>query len=449
MRPRCTAVAASFVVALSVPAQAPQVGAPAPAVLADTWLNWEGDPPTLESLRGRVVLLEFWGTWCAPCVRAMPGIQRLHERYTDRGLTVLAISYEAPDAMRPFLDKNGYTMPVGSDAQKRTIGAYGLRGWPTTVVIDKDGKVAHVGSPYDAEAAVERALGLEAGAGALLRAYCDAADAAARRDALERLTDKASATFDLRAWALGQLAPARIADGDAEPPAAEPAKAAGNMRDAAKVLRGCVRAWADQAQRAKLLEQLAADGPSEFDLAGFAYEAMADEFPLGADELAAMLKDKQYATVVEVIARRNPAAAALAKAAKDKGLAAFCRDNAAATHAMAKKGLMAALWVFPGALPQDEKKNSDFFAELSISGIATSPDKKSITGITLGGAMVTRDRIDGFVATQLASALVMDDLADGKKPRVRDLPKLGEKLRDQIVRDLESRYGKPAPRQPK
>ncbi|MBL8722934.1 MAG: TlpA family protein disulfide reductase [Planctomycetes bacterium] len=146
-------------------AQKPTVGAQAPAIVASSWLNWQGDAPTLESLQGRVVLLEFWGTWCGPCVRAMPGIQKLHDRYRERGLTVLAISYETPEKMQPFLQANAYTMPVGSDPEKKTIAAYGISGWPTTILLDKEGKVAHVGSPYDAEEAVEKALGLEAGPG--------------------------------------------------------------------------------------------------------------------------------------------------------------------------------------------------------------------------------------------------------------------------------------------
>jgi thiol-disulfide isomerase/thioredoxin len=69
------------------------VGKPAPQASAATWVNVaEGEEPTPDRLRGKVVMIEFWGTWCAPCVRAMPRVQELHDRYRDRGLVVLAIS---------------------------------------------------------------------------------------------------------------------------------------------------------------------------------------------------------------------------------------------------------------------------------------------------------------------------------------------------------------------
>ena len=259
------------------PAQQPKVGDPAPAIVANDWLNWEGDAPSLSALQGRVVMIEFWGTWCGPCVRAMPGIQKLHDRFGEQGLTVLAISYESPDKMQPFLKKHAYTMPVGSDPEKKTIGAYGVSGWPMTVVIDKEGKVAHVGTPYSAEAAVEKALGLEAGPGALLNAYLEstAAEKDTQRQALERLAAKAPTDFDLRAWAKSHLAPDTVAGEGEEHEEPQPAKGPAKLRHPDKALQQCIKAWQNESKREKLLQQLGDAGPTEFDLADFARTAFA------------------------------------------------------------------------------------------------------------------------------------------------------------------------------
>ena len=71
--------------------QAPAVGQPAPEIRLDAWVGVEpGAEPTSERLRGKLVMVEFWGTWCAPCVQAMPHVQELHDRYGEPGLVVLA-----------------------------------------------------------------------------------------------------------------------------------------------------------------------------------------------------------------------------------------------------------------------------------------------------------------------------------------------------------------------
>jgi peroxiredoxin len=434
-------------------AQLPAVGTPAPAIVASSWLNWTGDAPTLESQKGRVVLLEFWGTWCAPCVRSMPGIQKLHDRYRERGLTVLAISYEPTETTQPFLTKNAYTMPVGSDLEKKTIAAYGISSWPTTIIIDKDGKVAHVGSPYDAEAAVEKALGLEAGPAALLNLYLDSLkspDKKAQREALQRLVEKAPPNFDLQSWAKSHAAPETVGGEGAPPPAATPTKPTGKPADAMDVMRRCVKAWpSNAAQCTQLLTQLGDAGPSEFDLAAFAQETFAKDFPFDADELKTLLQGKKYGAVVEALAQRAPAQPVLAAAAKSTDLAAYCKSQSSEARKMAKKGLMAQLWLFADALPKDEKLNEQFFNELSVSGMATSADKKSIVGLTLGGDMVMREQIDSFVNVQLTQALLMEDLAAAKPPRVRELAKSFDRERAAIVSDLQSRYGKPEPRERK
>jgi peroxiredoxin len=455
MRPRPLLVLASALLAsLPCSAQHPSVGKDAPPIQAASWLNWKGDAPTLESLKGRVVMLEFWGTWCGPCVRAMPGVQKLHDRYTDRGLTVLAISYETNDKLQPFLTQNAFTMPVGSDPDKKTIGAYPINGWPTTIIIGKDGKIAHVGSPYDAEAAVEKALGLEAGEGAVLTAYFEAqkeADKQKKRDAIDRLVEKATPKFDVAAWAKGHLPAEKVADGGAPAPApapATPAKPAVKPGNPVEALGKCSPVWADAAQRTAVLQQLALV-TEPIDLAAFAQQAMAKAFPFDAAELNALLKEKKYAAVLDAIGARAPAAAVLSAAAKNADLAAFCKSKAGEVRTNAKKAIMAQQYVFANALPKDQEVNKKFWSELSVSGMATSPDKKQITGILLGGEQLQRDHATAFIRSQLARTFLMEDLGAGKPPRIKELPKLVDDAKKEIVRDLESRYGKPEPFVPK
>ncbi|MCU0866253.1 MAG: redoxin domain-containing protein [Planctomycetes bacterium] len=456
MATRCSlASVAVLALTASAFAQTLEVGAEAPPIAAAEWLNWQGEAPTLASCKGRVVMLEFWGTWCGPCVRAMPAIQKLHDRYRDRGLTVLAISYEPKATMEPFLKQNAYTMPVGSDPEKKTIAPYAIRSWPTTVIIDKDGKIAHIGSPYDAEAAVEKALGIEAGEGALLTAFFadqKATDKQKRRDAFDRLVEKATTSFDVASWARSQLPPESVPEGGAPTPvpvpASAPAKAAVRPADPLATLRKCGETWSDAAQRTQALRQLA-EVTAPIDLAAFAQQAMAKAFPFDANELQALLKDKKYAAVLDAIGQRPPAAAVLSAAAKNADLAAFCKTKESDARAMARKGLMAQRWMFANALPRDEKLNRAFQGDLAASGMAMSDDRKSIIGLLLGGEMVHRDHVASYIRDHFARALLMSDLANGKPPRVKELPKLVEQATEDAVRELESKYGKPEPFVPK
>jgi len=384
----------------------------------------------------------------------MPEVQKLHDRYGERGLTVLAISYEAPDAMQGFLQQNAYTMAVGSDPERKVVGAYGIRGWPSTYVIGKDGKIAHVGSPYDAEAAVERALGLETSPATLLTAWLDAQAAGKdQRDALARLLEKAPPDFDLRAWARGNggaEAAVDAAGGAPAAPAAQPADAAAGGAgaatvDGAELLRKVAASWSGKNpdQRKPLLQQLGNGGPTAFDLGAFVREAYCRAFPLEQKELQALLSQQKYADALQAIVDRNPTAAVLAAAAKDKKLSDYCRKKLDDTRAMARKGLMVQRYVFANALPKD---NDGFWKDLAVSGMATSPDKKQITGIMLGGALVERAKIEGFVQGQLAQAILMDALKAGKPPQLKTLAKDVAKDRADIQKELDARYGEPKPR---
>src|SRR5262249_9546490 len=158
-----------------------------------------------------------------------------------------------PRAMQGFLQQNAYTMAVGSDPERKVVTAYGIRGWPSTFVIGKDGKIAHVGTPYDAEAAVERALGLETSPATLLAVWLDAQakGKAGQRDALTRLLEKAPPDFDLRAWARANGGAEAAVDAAGGAPPAQPADASAGSAgaaaatvDGADLLRKVTASWA-------------------------------------------------------------------------------------------------------------------------------------------------------------------------------------------------------------
>lgn len=114
-----------------------------------TTTDLEGKPVELKKYLGKnVVLLDFWATWCGPCVAAMPLVDEVANKYKEKGLVFYAVNAgEEPDAIKQFLNESKLSPPVALD-QKGEIGSsYGVRGIPQTLLIGKDGKVqvVHVG----------------------------------------------------------------------------------------------------------------------------------------------------------------------------------------------------------------------------------------------------------------------------------------------------------------
>ena len=128
-----------------------------------------GDEVSSDELLGRVVVLNFWATWCGPCKLEMPSLQSLHEDRAEDGVVVLALSTDVgpEDAIRAYLAEREIDFPVGraTAAHRRAFG--GIRGIPTTFVIDREGTVRHrvVGyfTPPALRAAVRRLLAEGAG----------------------------------------------------------------------------------------------------------------------------------------------------------------------------------------------------------------------------------------------------------------------------------------------
>jgi peroxiredoxin len=102
-------------------------------------------PFDTRSLAGRVVVVNFWATWCAPCVEEMPSLERLHRALSSRGLVVLAVAADHGEAdVASFVREHGLTLPVLHDRGGRLAARlFGVSGYPDTVTIGRDGRVIH------------------------------------------------------------------------------------------------------------------------------------------------------------------------------------------------------------------------------------------------------------------------------------------------------------------
>lgn len=114
---------------------------PAPALAASRWLNTTGEL-RLDQFRGKVVLLDFWGQWCTPCVKSLPNAEELHAKYRDKGLVVIGVhSADQSDRLDDFLKEQNISFPVMID-EGTTATRYVIDSWPTYFLIDKRGKVS-------------------------------------------------------------------------------------------------------------------------------------------------------------------------------------------------------------------------------------------------------------------------------------------------------------------
>jgi cytochrome c biogenesis protein CcmG/thiol:disulfide interchange protein DsbE len=165
----------------------------------------QGRPFSLESLHGRVVLLDFWAPWCLPCRKSFPFLQSLQDKYEFEGLTVVGLTLDTDhEAIRDFLDETAVHFRVVTDPSQRSGDAFSVVAMPTTLLLDRQGNVVarFEGGGESVHRRIEKAI-------------APALSGAALSDADVRVSASLAATGAIKAWQRGILAdPIMSLDGD-------------------------------------------------------------------------------------------------------------------------------------------------------------------------------------------------------------------------------------------
>jgi thiol-disulfide isomerase/thioredoxin len=120
----------------------PTIGKPAPDFTLSGLLQAPANAPTkLSGLRGNIVVIDFWATWCSPCHTAMKNLSALAEKFTDKPIRFLSITSEKRDRIERFLKSSPNKLWMGLDSNRQAFNQYDVRGIPHTVIVDKSGKL--------------------------------------------------------------------------------------------------------------------------------------------------------------------------------------------------------------------------------------------------------------------------------------------------------------------
>ena len=109
----------------------------------------------LPEIEGKVVLLDFWASWCAPCKASFPAMDEIYKDYKDRGFEILAVSVDNTEkAYRSFADKSGVTFPLIHDQAKKLVSTAEIEAMPTSFLIDKKGIIRSVHKGYQGKKSI-------------------------------------------------------------------------------------------------------------------------------------------------------------------------------------------------------------------------------------------------------------------------------------------------------
>jgi thiol-disulfide isomerase/thioredoxin len=141
LRPLCLALGLALLPAAAL-AEGALLNAPAPTL---TFKDLAGHDVKLADLKGKVVVVDFWATWCGPCRMEIPGYIEMQRKYADRGLVIIGVSLDqkGPKHVKKFVEENvmNYTVVMGDE---KAIDAFGgFDSIPTTFLIGRDGRIVH------------------------------------------------------------------------------------------------------------------------------------------------------------------------------------------------------------------------------------------------------------------------------------------------------------------